>query len=238
MKLIADLHTHTVASGHAYSTLMENLQSAAARGLDFLGSSDHAPGMDHTTDLSFFYNLKVLPIREKGVRLLRGTELNVLDGDGQIDLPDELLSRLDYAITSLHVPIFEPGDAEYNTLALLKSAAHPKVKIIGHPEDSRYPKDFDLLAREAALRGKALELNNASLTPFSFRQNGKENALKMLAACRRYQAPIVVNSDCHICCDIGECGYAMALLLETDFPEELILNASAERLTDFLKITP
>ena len=42
MKPLCDLHTHTVASGHAYSTLLENVHMAAMRGLKVYGHSDHA----------------------------------------------------------------------------------------------------------------------------------------------------------------------------------------------------
>ena len=41
MKLLFDLHTHTVASGHAFSTLKENIEEAAAKGLKAMGTSDH-----------------------------------------------------------------------------------------------------------------------------------------------------------------------------------------------------
>lgn len=33
MQLVADLHIHTIASGHAYSTVWEIAQAAAANGL-------------------------------------------------------------------------------------------------------------------------------------------------------------------------------------------------------------
>ena len=45
MKDIMDLHTHTIASGHAYNTLYEMVQAAAGAGLSLFGSSDHAPGL-------------------------------------------------------------------------------------------------------------------------------------------------------------------------------------------------
>ena len=37
IRLIADLHTHTLASGHAYGTIRENAQAAAERDLRILG---------------------------------------------------------------------------------------------------------------------------------------------------------------------------------------------------------
>ena len=43
MNVALDVHTHTVASGHAYSTLQEMVQAAADKGLKILGITDHGP---------------------------------------------------------------------------------------------------------------------------------------------------------------------------------------------------
>ena len=43
---ILDIHTHTVASGHAYNTIYEMAQSASRKGLALLGISDHGPAME------------------------------------------------------------------------------------------------------------------------------------------------------------------------------------------------
>ena len=47
-KLVLDLHTHTLASGHAYGTIRENALAAHEKGLAGLGVSEHAPGMPGT----------------------------------------------------------------------------------------------------------------------------------------------------------------------------------------------
>ena len=43
IKDILDTHTHTLASGHAYSTIRENAQAASRKGLELLAITDHAP---------------------------------------------------------------------------------------------------------------------------------------------------------------------------------------------------
>ena len=42
MEFKFDLHTHTIASGHAYSTVQEMAKAAADRGLELLGITEHA----------------------------------------------------------------------------------------------------------------------------------------------------------------------------------------------------
>ena len=37
MKCFMDFHTHTIAGGHAYSTLQENIAAAMQQGLKFFG---------------------------------------------------------------------------------------------------------------------------------------------------------------------------------------------------------
>ena len=56
MKLLFDLHTHTVASGHAFSTLKENIEEAAAKGLKAMGTSDHYSAMPGSAQPIYFTN--------------------------------------------------------------------------------------------------------------------------------------------------------------------------------------
>ena len=101
LKLIADLHTHTLASGHAYGTIRENAQAAAEAGLKILGTSEHGPGIPGTCDPLYFINLRCVPDELFGVRILRGSEINVLEG-GKLSLSDRVIEYLDYAIAGIH----------------------------------------------------------------------------------------------------------------------------------------
>jgi len=149
MKIIADLHTHTIASGHAYSTLKENIEQALLTDLEYLGVSDHTPGMPNTTCEGYFHNLKVLRKNINGMRILKGAEANILDAQGRIDLPTETLSRLDYVIASLHDLVVENMGVAANTQAVVQAMKNPYVKIIGHPDDSYFPLDYKIIAMAA-----------------------------------------------------------------------------------------
>ena len=43
MKTLLDVHTHTIASGHAYSSLQEMTLAAKEKGLEILGITEHGP---------------------------------------------------------------------------------------------------------------------------------------------------------------------------------------------------
>lgn len=60
-KVLIDAHTHTVASGHAYSTLQEMAQAAADKGLQVLGITEHGPSVPGTCPLLYFKNMFVVP---------------------------------------------------------------------------------------------------------------------------------------------------------------------------------
>ncbi|MCI1964924.1 MAG: phosphatase [Oscillospiraceae bacterium] len=223
MKALFDLHTHTLASGHAFSTLKENLEEAKQKGLWGIGTSDHAEKMPGT-NASLFINYKVVRNSCMGLRVFCGVETNICDFHGTIDMEEPLLQKMDYVIASLHSPCIQSGTAEQNTAALLGVMKNPYVKIIAHPDDSRYPLDYDVLVSAAKKHRVALELNNSSLVPGSTRVNGKENAKKLLQTCKKFQAPIILGSDAHIWYDVGRFDEAYDLIKEVSFPEELILN--------------
>jgi len=235
MKLKIDTHTHTLASGHAYSTVDENFRWAAEKGLELVALTDHAPGMKDTTCHAYFANLHVLPEKLHGVRLLRGIELNIMDFAGTVDMDEKTLSRLDMAIASLHTPCIAPGSRKENTRALLKVMENPYVDIIGHPGDPRYDIDYKEVFRQARETGTILEINNASLIPGGFRDGSQENVKEILRMSMEDGVSVVLGSDAHFYTGIGDFSHAIALLKEIGFPEELVLNTDPARFLASLK---
>lgn len=231
---VLDLHTHTVASGHAYCTLREMAKAAADKGLEVLGITEHAPKMPGTCHKFYFENLKVVSREMYGIQLLLGSEVNILDSEGNIDLAPKTLARMDVVIASLHTPCIEPASKLENTQAYLNVMKNPYVNIIGHPDDGRYEIDYEALVQGAKEYGKVLELNNHSLNPECTRANAVENDTVMLNLCKKYQVPIVMDSDSHFDLLIGEFDRARALLTELDFPEELVLNRSADAIRGYV----
>ena len=156
---IMDLHTHTIVSGHAYNTLYEMARAAADHGMKVFGSTDHAPGgIQGTCNEIYFKNFKVIPKHLFGLRLLMGCEVDIIDYQGSVDLKESTLSLLDYAIASIHPQCYTCGTIAQNTAAYLGVLKNPHVKIIGHPDDGRFPYDPDTLAAAAKEHHVLLEL--------------------------------------------------------------------------------
>ena len=235
MKYIIDLHTHSIAGGHAYSTFQENVAAAYAKGLSVYGFSEHAPAMPGGPHPYFFENFKVLPDEYKGMRVLKGCEANIIDLEGHFDLDDSVLARMDYVIASMHLPCVTSGTARENTDCLIKVMDNPVVQIIGHPDDSRYPLEYDRLVQAAGEKRVLLEVNNTSLSPKSFRKGGLENVQTYLSLCKEYGVPVIVGTDSHFAPQIGDFTYADKVLKDIDFPEELVVNTSVEKLREYIR---
>lgn len=235
MKLTCDCHIHTLASGHAYSSIQECAMAAAARGLELIAITDHAPAMPGAAHPYYFHNMKVLPPTLAGVRLLKGVELNLNDLEGGFDLAMEECPHIEFVIASMHMPVFPRADGGANTRALRLAMAKPDIQVIGHPDDSRFPLDLVEVARVAADNGVLLEINNSSLRPTSFRLGARDNYLRLLEACVRFGTRVIVDSDAHWHEDIGVFDCALPLLEEMGFPESQVANVSADRLLSWLK---
>lgn len=234
MKDYADLHTHTIASGHAYGTITEMVHAAALKGLPILGITEHAPSMPGTCTEMQFCNFTVIPPVLEGVRLLFGCELNIVDYKGTIDLSERMLKRLSYTIASLHDLCLKSGTKEENTHSVLEVLKNPYVTILGHPDDGKFPLDYEAVVKAAKEHHKMIELNNTSLSPNSSRIHAEENDRIILPLCAAYKVPVIMNSDAHFTTAVGDHHLSEALLKAVDFPEELIANYHPEILKEYI----
>ncbi|MEY8391769.1 phosphatase [Lachnospiraceae bacterium] len=229
-----DLHSHTIASGHAYSTRNEMIAAAYRKGMEVFAITEHAPAMPGTCHEMYFMNYRVLPRTYQTMTVLYGAELNILDYEGHVDLPESVLREMDLVLASIHPPCFTSGSIQDNTLAYLGAMKNPYINIIAHPDDSRFPVDYERLVKGAKEYHVLLEVNNSSLSPLSYRGNARKNYQEMLKQCVKYQVPVVMDSDAHVDIMAGEHTFSRKLLEETDFPERLIINGHSEELFDYI----
>ncbi len=235
-QVLVDVHTHTVASGHGYSTLQEMVRAAADRGLLVLGITEHGPGIPGTCSVLYFKNMFVVPRQMYGVRLLLGCEVNILDTEGHLDLSEEYLERLDIGIAGIHVICWKGGTVEENTDGVIQVMHHPRIHVISHPGDGSADLDFERLVLASKETHTLLEINNHSLAPQRKKTVARDRNLELLRLCKQYEVPTILGSDAHISFQIADYERLYPLLQETDFPDELILNYSPERFFEYTGI--
>lgn len=255
IKIKTDTHTHTLASGHAYSTIEENLRAGKEQGLELVGITDHfssffVPSTDFAC-FGFFINKKALPEVWHGVRLLFGAEVDIIDLKGNlfghdlyIPYPNKngvkltyeegILNRLDYLIASVHYKDFAANSTVVeNTELYIKALEHENVKILGHIGRSGLEFDIDEVVKAAKSLNKMIEINEAS---FGHGETVRERCLKVALACAKYGTKIAVNSDAHSSFEIGKYPNTEHFLDEIDFPVELIGNRDAETFLSVIGI--
>lgn len=229
-----DVHTHTLVSGHAYSTIQEMAREASNLGLKILGITEHAPGIPGTCDPIYFRNLHVVPREMYGVRLMLGAELNILDKAGTLDLDENYYRMLDLRIAGIHSLCWDGGTREENTAGMITAIRNPWVQIVSHPGDGTAELDFEPIVLAAGENRTLLEINNSSLIPSRGKVQARANNLEILRLSRKHGIPVVLGSDAHISFSIADYKYLWDLLDEAEFPEELIMNDKPDEFLAYI----
>ncbi|MEC5341767.1 phosphatase [Brenneria populi] len=228
-----DLHMHTVASTHAYSTLHDYIAEAKKKGLRLFAITDHGPDMADAPHYWHFMNMKVWPRVVDGIGILRGIEANIKNVDGDIDCTGPMLDHMDLVIAGFHEPVFPPQDKATHTAAMIAAMANGDTHIISHPGNPKFPVDIRAIAEAAARYNVALELNNSSLT--HSRKGSEANCRAVAQAVRDAGGLLSLGSDSHIAFSLGDFTQCERILREVDFPQDRILNVSPRRVLDFLE---
>ncbi|MFY9115269.1 MAG: phosphatase [Dethiobacteria bacterium] len=232
IELCADLHIHTVASGHAYSSVSEICAAAAQKGLQLVAITDHGPAMPGGTHRYYFGNLRALPRYIDGVRVLSGVEANIINYDGELDLPPSYLRQLDLVWAGLHQPCIRPGNRDENTRALVKALENPLVDGIVHPGNPEFIIDAEKMVLKAEEQQKLIEINNNS---FAVRSGSRENCLRIATLVKERGGLVAANSDAHFSEDVGNLNRARELLKDAGVPPEQIINADVCRVIDYVE---
>jgi len=231
-----DMHTHTIMSGHAFSTLAEMIAEGQRKHLDILGITEHGPGIPGTCHPIYFRNIHVVPRQYGSMRLMMGAELNILNTRGELDLDASYYQRMDLRIAGIHALCWEGGTTDENTTAMINAIHNPWTNIISHPGDGTAEMHFEPIVIAAKETNTLLEINSSSMRPIRKMAKARENNIEILRLCKLYEVPVILASDAHIACDIANYENCMPLLDETEFPEELIINTSAEKFLSYTKL--
>lgn len=231
--LVADVHMHSILSGHAFGTVRELAYEASRRNMKLIGVTEHGPGIPGTCDIIYFRNIIDAPRELYGVEMLYGSEVNVLN-NGTVDLDQRHLDCLDYAVAGIHGLCYEDEGKVKNTDNVIRCMEIQKVKFISHPDADNYPLDYPTLVQGAKEYGVALEVNNSSLRKPRLRPGCVKNYGIMLPLCMEYGVPIIVNTDSHDPGTVGDFTLATGLLERLHMDDSLILNNDLQKLKAFL----
>ena len=233
MEIVVDSHTHTLASGHAYSTIIENALASKNKGLKLLCTTDHAPEMPGAPHYWFFNNQRILPRFLHDVGILRGVEANILNTAGELDLPPSSYQHLDWVIASLHEPVFKPSTEQEHTQALINVIKSGKVDVLGHLGNPNYKFDMEAVLLCAKEHNVAIEVNNTSLTGKS-RKGSDVRCSKIVEIGKRVGVYFSTGSDAHFCEEIAHLDLVKALLEKHGVEADKIITTSTSRFLNFL----
>lgn len=237
MKTLVDVHTHTIMSGHAFSTLSEMIAEAQARKLTIFGITEHAPSIPGTCHPIYFRNMHVVPRQWGDMRLLLGAELNILDTEGNLDLDLEYYPMLDIRIAGIHSLCWKGGTRDENTTGMVNAIRNKWTNIISHPGDGTAELNFEPIVLAAKETHTLLEINNSTFKPARGKVGvARPNNLEILRLCKKYEVPVILGSDAHISYDIANYEFVLPLLQETEFPEALVMNDKPQEFMEYLGI--
>lgn len=232
MQIQFDLHTHTIASTHAYSTIIENCEAARDAGLKGIAITDHSVKMPDAPHDWHFGNMDILPRVLKNVTVLRGIEANVINDDGELDIYDYLYYKLEWIVASFHTPTYKPTNEETHLKTFINICKNEHIDVFGHPTTIDHKFDYMKGIKYAKEYDKLIEINEAS---YLAGRSPKENIIEILNACKKYDCEIVLDTDSHFCYNIGIVDGVSKIIEEIDFPKRLIANLEYDKIIEKVK---
>ncbi len=221
----ADLHVHSNWSDGRMS-ILEMAKAAKMRGLEYMVISDHSVSLGIANGLSVArlsqQTEEIRDVNEElgpGFRVFHGTELEIR-ADGTLDYPDNILSRLDFVIASLHVSLRQPRGQIMDRL--FQAVENPHVDMIAHPTGRLIPDrqgadiDMEAFLVAAARTNTIVEIN----------ANPQRLDLKDIYVRRAIDLGIklAINSDAHHADHFDFMHYGIAVAQRGWAPASVIVN--------------
>ena len=241
--LQSDLHTHSIASGHAFNTVDELARAAKRKRISVLGITDHGPSMEGAPTPGYFEMVDRLPAKIHGIVVLMGCEANVIDTQGHLDLHEPYITFQKLLLVGLHrrTPYPEVASVEENTTALIKAMENHRVHIVAHPYRSVYPIDVTAVVDAACKHDTLLEVNASvfrrvfASSPSPFDDPTMAHTRTMIQLLRSRGRGFVLNSDAHFTSELGIDEALMRDLQRTlEFSMDDVVNASPSSMRGYV----
>lgn len=231
MNILAETHSHTNVSGHAYHTLGEMVAAARDKGLELISITNHGPAIEDGAHIWHFGNMIAIPHVIDGIYVLKGAEANIINLSGELDIGAQHAQRLDLVIASIHPGIFPAGTVEEHTQMYINVLRNHYVDIIGHCGTPSFEFDIPAVLAEAKKQNKIIEINNHT---FHVRKQNIDNCKKIAKACAEMGVKVVASTDAHSIYELGDVSCSVDTIREAGIPEELVMNTTAERFLTHL----
>lgn len=230
-----DLHIHSQSSGHAYGTIYEIIKEAKEKKMQMIAITDHGPSMIGSAEIIHFKMGPRAPKHDGDLQILWGCEANLINEEGDLDLDEKCLERLDVVLAGLHkFNQYKDLGKQRNTKALCKALKNPRIKILSHPTNMQYEYDLKKVIECAIENNVLIELNLAYLKIFG---NDKLPQFKqMIDIVKSKDKKVIVNSDAHFLHEIGDDAILKEYWDKLDLTNEMIINNYPDELKKFLGI--
>lgn len=253
--IFADMHTHTIASKHAYSTINENILEAKSKGLKYLAVTDHYYGngdsiekKNEVTRMRFIEN----NVKPEGLNIIGGCEFNLCQRIEHEYL--EKLNQLRWRPIGLHTWFVDFNDPIFSLTSLycyfVMAFKIDKHNAFCHIERELFKISDSEIDRETGLSDKVCNLLS-EIVNFAVQNNillevnessiisNEWNAINRMRFWIKYAkekgANIYLGSDAHWSGSIGNFTNAMELLNSLDYPKEHILNCNIDLFREYIK---
>lgn len=246
--IIADLHTHTIFSGHAFSTVKENIEEGIQHGMEYIAITDHFYVPDDrierenaTARLAYMQHTIGTG---NGVQVISGSEFNLNQ-----DIPEDFLKKIPHVhwkLIGLHSWFADiPNSSLYDIYKMFEKAVSLEMfTAFAHIERGLEKTKQNRSCRDNLSEAKSflrcvvdlavennlyLEVNESSLDYMG----GKGNTERMeywLSYAKEKNARICMGTDAHYCSAVGVFTRSIDMLNKVGYPKELILNCNRNQL--------
>jgi DNA polymerase (family 10) len=231
------LHAHTDRSDGA-ETLEAMAAAVRGRGYEYFGIADHSQSAAYAGGLTLeeieeqHAEIDCLNADYRGkFRAFKGIESDIL-ADGSLDYPDEVLSRFDFVVASVHSRF--KLQAKEQTARILRAVANPHTTILGHMTGRQllrrpgYDIDIEKILQACARHSIAVEVN---ANPWRLDLDWRWHARALELGC-----VMAINPDAHSIDEIELTHWGVEMARKGGVPKDRVLNClSLEDFTAYLQ---
>jgi putative hydrolase len=242
MKIFADYHTHSIYSGDAKGTIIENVEAAKKKGLRELGITDHGPkhigyGVKRKNIKKIRKEIDDINRVNTDIKVKFGLEANIIGTDGKIDVDEEIMKELDILLAGFHfgsipdkliegakvqiynvlsplLPSIERKSRVINTKAVIEALSKYDIDILTHP-GAKASIDTKEVAISAVQNDTALEINSSH----------GHLTVEYIKVAMKEGAKFVISSDAHTPEDIGNVEKGINRAIQAGLSVDRIINA-------------